>query len=95
MYRSVTIDEFYRSKGPIIDVREASEYQMGHVPQAVNLPLSDLDKTFQQMDSTKEYYVICQSGARSKMACDFLSSKGYQVVNVMGGTSAWKGKLVL
>ena len=95
MYRSIIMDEFYSSDGPIIDVREAHEYQMGHVPQAVNLPLSDLDKSFQQLDSTKEYYVICQSGARSKMACDFLSSKGYQVVNVMGGTSAWKGKLVL
>lgn len=94
MYRTITMDEFYHSQQPIIDVREAHEYQMGHVPEAVNLPLSTLNESFQQLDAAKEYQVICQSGARSEMACEFLSRKGYRVVNVLGGTSAWKGKLV-
>lgn len=94
MYRTITMDEFYRSKQPVIDVREAYEYQMGHVPGAVNLPLSGLNESFNQLDTTKEYQVICQSGARSARACEFLSAKGYQVVNVLGGTSAWAGELV-
>lgn len=94
MYRTITMDEFYRSKQPVIDVREAYEYQMGHVPGAVNLPLSGLNESFNQLDTTKEYQVICQSGARSARACEFLSVKGYQVVNVLGGTSAWAGELV-
>lgn len=94
MYKTITMDEFSRSKQPIIDVREAYEYQMGHVPEAVNLPLSELGARFQELDATKEYHVICQSGARSAKACEFLSGKGYQVVNVLGGTSAWRGKLV-
>lgn len=94
MYRTITMDEFYRSKQPIIDVREAYEYQMGHVPGAVNLPLSGLNESFNQLDTTKEYQVICQSGARSARAREFLSAKGYQVVNVLGGTSAWAGELV-
>ena len=94
MYKTITMDEFSRSKQPIIDVREAYEYQMGHVPEAVNLPLSELDARFQELDAAEEYHVICQSGARSAKACEFLSGKGYQVVNVLGGTSAWRGKLV-
>lgn len=94
MYKTITMDEFYRSHQPIIDVREAYEYQMGHIPESVNLPLSELTTSFQQLDAAKEYHVICQSGARSARACEFLSGKGYQVVNVLGGISAWKGELV-
>jgi len=37
------------------------------------------------------YYVICQIGGRSEQASLFLDQEGYQVVNVLGGTSAWPG----
>ncbi len=39
-------------------------------------------------------YVICHSGVRSKMAAKKLKKKGYDVVNVQGGMSAWTGKVV-
>ncbi len=46
MYNTIGMPEFYqeakRKKLPIIDVREEMEYQLGHVPQAINLPLSTL-----------------------------------------------------
>ena len=42
MYNTIGMPEFYqeakRKKLPIIDVREEMEYQLGHVPQAINLP---------------------------------------------------------
>ncbi|WP_346024535.1 rhodanese-like domain-containing protein [Alkalibacterium indicireducens] len=41
----------------------------------------------------KEYHVICLSGGRSSMVCDFLGNQGYDVVNVMGGMSAWRGDI--
>lgn len=97
MYRSIGMPEFYqktkRQSLAIIDIRETHEYRFGHVPQAVNFPLSELGSAYGKLDTAKEYYIICQSGSRSTMACNFLAAKGYRVVNVMGGTSAWLGGL--
>lgn len=41
------------------------------------------------IDKSKEYYIVCKSGARSIKTCKQLISKGYNVVNISGGTSAY------
>ena len=68
MYNTIGMPEFYqeakRKKLPIIDVREEMEYQLGHVPQAINLPLSTLTENYQQLDKNQPYYLICQMGSR-------------------------------
>lgn len=98
MYKSISNDEFYQKekKEPldILDVRENYEYDNGHIPEAVNLPLSELGSRFYELDKSKNYYVICHSGARSANASEFLSAQGYQVTNVMGGMSAWRGDVI-
>lgn len=58
-----------------------------------NLPLSTLTENYQQLDKNQPYYLICQMGSRSAQACAFLSQQGYQVTNVLGGTSGWLGQL--
>lgn len=97
MFRSISMPEFYqetkRNALNVVDVRETYEYEMGHVPEAVNLPLSELGERFTELEKGKEYYIICQSGARSQTACQFLAAQGHDVINVMGGTSAWMGDL--
>lgn len=97
MYRSVSMDEFgqkqKRENLNIIDVREADEFAAGHIPGAVSMPLSGLEQEFEPLKKDKEYHVICLSGGRSSMACDFLGNQGYDVVNVMGGMSAWRGDI--
>lgn len=97
MFRSISMPEFYqiakREPLNIIDVRESDEYAYGHVPTAVNLPLSGFLTSYTTLEKDKEYYLICQSGARSENACQFLGAQGYDVINVMGGTSAWMGEL--
>ena len=97
MFSSIGVDEFYQKSKTesltIVDVREADEFERGHIPSAKALPLSGLEQHIDQLNKDEKYYVICQSGGRSAMACDFLSSEGYKVVNVMGGMSAWKGEL--
>lgn len=77
----------------IIDVRERGEFATGHVPTAVNLPLSEFVSGYQVLDKDITYHIICQSGARSGQACLFLEAQGYNVVNIAGGTSAWPGVL--
>lgn len=97
MYKSVGMPEFYqeakRKQLPIVDVREKDEYARGHIPGAVNFPLSDLGSDFTRLDKNTDYYLVCQSGGRSAMAAEFLSDQGFNVTNVMGGTGSWMGPL--
>lgn len=70
-----------------VDVRTPAEYKARNVKQFKNIPLgSDLSK----LPKCKEIVVICQSGMRSKQACNQLKKLGYeQVTNVRGGMSAY------
>ena len=74
----------------ILDVREVDEFQEGHIEGALNAPLSTLDKEYEQLDSSKRYYVICQGGMRSERACQFLEAEGFDVINVEGGMNQWQ-----
>lgn len=74
----------------LIDIREIEEYKLGHVPGAKNIPMMGIimnPELFLNKETT--YYIICQSGQRSLNTCQFLQEKGYDVVNVIGGTSAY------
>lgn len=70
-----------------VDVRTPAEYKARNVKQFKNIPLgSDLSK----LPKGKEIVDICQSGMRSKQACNQLKKLGYeQVTNVRGGMSAY------
>lgn len=78
----------------LIDVREVNEYTGGHVPGAINLPLTQLADRFEELSKDKTYHIICQSGMRSARACSFLASQGYEVVNIQDGIEAWQGSLI-
>lgn len=77
----------------LVDVREADEFASGHLPGAINLPLSAFLERYGELDKEKFYHIICRSGARSAQACAFLEEEGYDVTNVAGGTIAWMGDL--
>jgi rhodanese-related sulfurtransferase len=88
----VTVEELasaLQSGAPLIDVREPDEYEAGHVPGAVLVPLAEVPSTLDAFPADKRAYVICRSGARSHRACEFLIDQGLDVVNVAGGTMAW------
>lgn len=73
----------------LLDVREIDEFASGHIPQAINQPLSQLDQF--KGDKSKNYLIICQSGMRSQRATEYLTSQGYQAINIKGGMNAWTG----
>jgi rhodanese-related sulfurtransferase len=78
----------------LIDIREPQEYKSGHLPTAKNIPMNTiLMAPENHLDESKEYHIICHSGARSSRACQILSSKGYKVVDVAGGTGSYRGQL--
>ena len=88
----ITFDDFYqiyqKESLSILDVREVEEFEALHLEDARNFPLSQLADTYEQLDKTQPYYVICKSGIRSARACQFLTEQGYEVVNVQGGMDA-------
>nr|WP_280527065.1 rhodanese-like domain-containing protein [Listeria grandensis] len=72
-------------KPVIVDVRERFEYASDHIEGSQNVPLTKL-KTF---DYEGPIYIICHSGARSKLATQYLYKRGYDVTNVKGGLMKW------
>lgn len=77
----------------LLDVRTPVEFREVHIDFARNVPLDQLDSatlTAGRNDGAPPLYVVCQSGARGKQACNKLLAEGYtNVVNVEGGTQAW------
>ena len=90
--REITFNDCYqlyqKESLSILDVREVEEFEALHLEGARNFPLSQLVDTYEQLDKTQPYYVICKSGIRSARACQFLTEQGYEVVNVQGGMDA-------
>ncbi|MBA2594997.1 MAG: MBL fold metallo-hydrolase [Chloroflexota bacterium] len=74
----------------LIDVREPAEYAWGHVPGAMSLPQADLADRLEELPRDRPLLVICQAGARSLRAVQFLKQVGFaHVASVAGGTAAW------
>lgn len=70
-----------------IDVRTPAEFKSHHIRQFKNVPLG---KDFSNLPKNKEIIVICQSGMRSKQACNQLKKLGFEkVTNVRGGMSSY------
>lgn len=75
----------------VVDVREEHEFATGHVPGAVNIPLSQfVDRVSEVTSVPGEVYLVCEVGGRSAQVADWLAQQGYDAVNVAGGTSAWR-----
>jgi molybdopterin/thiamine biosynthesis adenylyltransferase/rhodanese-related sulfurtransferase/molybdopterin converting factor small subunit len=78
----------------LIDVREPHEYQICNIPQAKLIPLGDLPKRVNELNSADEIIAHCKSGMRSAKAIDFLRQAGFKKVrNMKGGILAWSDKV--
>ena len=76
-------------------VREAHEFQGGHIKGAVNIPLSRLPKRTGEIPQDKELLLYCQSGMRSKRAAGVLRKHGFKkAAHLRGGISAYSGRIV-
>ena len=76
----------------ILDVREQDEYDSGHIPDAVLLPVGTIDEdTAAEVIPEKDSAVLvyCRSGNRSKTASSALADLGYTNIYEFGGISTW------
>lgn len=73
----------------VLDVREPHEWDAGHIPAAVHVPLGDLDARIAELPTDRPIIVACKSGGRSAHATAQLTARGYDATNLAGGTTAW------
>lgn len=75
----------------VIDVRSAVEWDAGHIPGALHIPLGDLPERIASLPVDRPLVVHCQAGARSAIAASLLSGQSpAEVVSLEGGFDAWQ-----
>lgn len=100
MVISISAEEFaldakHNPKAQIIDVRQPSEFDNGHVLNATNIPLAEIEKHVGELDHGAELLVHCAGGYRSMTASSILKKHGYlNVKNVWGGFEQIKKEMV-
>lgn len=72
----------------IVDVRTVGEYQSGHFPGALNIPVDQVEKRISEFgEKDKPIIVYCASGGRSGSAKSYLESIGFTNITNAGGLS--------
>jgi len=78
----------------VIDVREPDEYEIAHINGVPQIPLSQIQQRFTELDPNAQYYIHCKSGVRSMKALQFLRQQGFKYLkNVKGGILAWSEEI--
>lgn len=82
-----------QGRAVLLDVRETAEWEAGHAPDALLLPLSRLiaGATLPTAAQGKPVVAICRSGKRSQQAAEILAGRGVEATDVTGGMTAWSG----
>ena len=77
----------------LVDVRNPSEYDGGHIPGSINFAMSRILKEAEEEfpDKAVPLYIYCQSGARSARAGKLLDLMGYESVTDLGGIADYSG----
>ncbi len=75
-----------------VDVREPYEWEAGHVPGSVHIPLVELPHRFSELDKNRTVVAVCQVGQRSDLAARFLIEQGFDAHNLEGGVAEWAGR---
>jgi rhodanese-related sulfurtransferase len=86
--------ELIKQGAIILDVRSRGEFAMGHIKNAINIPVDELSNNLSKLSDKNTCIVCCcASGMRSGAAKRMLESKGYTAVFNGGGWSSLQNKL--
>lgn len=90
--------QMLRSGATLLDVRENPEWNAGHIPGAVHVPVKNVSsQAIKRLPKGRPVVVTCRTGARSRGATRILREKGVEAFNLSGGMAAWEsagGRLV-
>lgn len=77
----------------LLDIREQDEWDLGHAPNAVHIPMSELPQRVDELtpflDRDEPLVITCRSGGRVQRVMPWLAQQGYEVANLEGGMRAW------
>jgi rhodanese domain protein len=99
-YKKITSDEakniMLTEKPIVVDVRSLEEYNEGHIPNAISVPLETIENEAETKLKNKDDLILvyCRSGRRSREAALRLIKKGYTNVIDFGGIQDWNGEVV-
>ena len=79
----------HRDRYQFVDVRQAYEFEAGHVEGAVLMTLQEVPARYEELDRDQPVVVTCQVGQRSALAAEFLTGKGFTAHNLEGGLESW------
>lgn len=90
----ITVEEarsMMNEEAIILDVREADEYESGHIPNAIQLSVNELEAKAIEVLSDKQQVILiyCRSGNRSAQASKILNKLNYEQVYDFGGINDW------
>lgn len=77
----------------ILDVRQPEEYAAGHVPKAINIPHTELQKRLDELSGKQhdEIVVYCASGRRAAIAQEILVKSGFtKIIHLQGDMNGWR-----
>jgi len=74
----------------LLDVRDPDEFEEGHIPGAVNLPLNEIRSRMEELPRDREISIYCGVGQRAYYATRILLQNGYHAKNLAGGIRTYK-----
>ena len=74
----------------LLDVRTPQEFDSGHIPGAVNIPVDDLRSRLCELPRDRKIAAYCQVGQRGYLATRILLQAGFSAANVGGGYKTYK-----
>ena len=76
----------------ILDVREPTEWELGHIDGANWIPLGDLPMRWRELDAGRKWICVCLAGTRSAYAATLLRQEGIDAANLTGGMLEWQSE---
>jgi len=75
--------------GQLVDVRTRAEWNSGHAPEAIHMPLESVGSRGSALPKGTPIVTVCRSGHRSALAARMLAAQGHTVSSLTGGLPAW------
>lgn len=86
-------ERFHPGDHTLIDVREDWEWRMGHLPNALHIPMNTIPDQLATIPTDQPVVVVCGHGIRSQHVATFLHQQGYpEVYSLDEGTAGWSAR---